>query len=293
MPIDIDRDGLTAPESRIAEWLTPELANEALRLGYALELHDDATRADMLTTASRACDAMGDWEGAERCAIASTLFDSNNAYAHFRVGWVRLQRNNPIDAIAPLEQAVVRYPGSARYLAVLAYAFAEAELRPERVRELCTNGIVVDSTDGWTQAYAGLCWFLLEEHELAEKCARAAIGLDPRSGMHNGLLASALRGQRRYAEALAAAEQGLAKNPRGSSNLSERAEALVLLGRAAEAVPVARSAIDAAPSSWEAHTALVHALLATGAREEAARFVTEITAETKHPRTLALRALVR
>ncbi len=291
MPLDFDETATPDVHSRVNQWLEDDLHDACSRACYALIASSRENTVPMLNLLSRACDSEGWWEGAERSAESAVFYGPEDAFAHYRVGWVRVQRNNPIAAIPMLERAVALRPTAARYETMLAYALAEADVEPHRVRALCDGAIARESSDEWAYNSAALCCLLLNEPVAAEAHVRTALRSSPECYGHWFVLAAAQRMQGRFDEALSAADHAIALLPEGSGAHAERSEALRSLGRIDDAVSSGRAAVAAAPESWEAQQALVLALDAAGMHDEAARTAREAAARSLHPRMKAIAAL--
>jgi tetratricopeptide (TPR) repeat protein len=113
----------------------------------------------------------------------------------------------------------------------------------------------------------------------AERVAREGLAEAPGDGWLLTLLASVLRLRRDYAAALTTADAAIAAEPTLADAHLERAEDLIVLVRAREAVAAASEAVRLAPSMASAHFVLARAL-AAGRQFEQARAV------AAHGRTL-------
>jgi tetratricopeptide (TPR) repeat protein len=248
---------------------------------------------DWLLKLSQACDRLRLWAAAETTAVEATRVQPTHAFAQYRVGWVRVQRNNPVDAVEPLEAAIKALPGSGRYQSMLAYALGEAALQPERARSLCESSVTLSPTDVWTWHNAALTWVVLGDGARAEACTRRATTFDPDGYSHVFVLAAALRLQGMLELALETADKAVAQWPEGSGALAERSESLRLLGRFDEALESGRLAAKVAPESWEAQWAFVQALASSGAHAEATRVAESVAARSPHPRMRAIPLALR
>jgi tetratricopeptide (TPR) repeat protein len=103
----------------------------------------------------------------------------------------------------------------------------------------------------------------------AERAARSGLAAAPGSGRLLALLAWVLRMRRDYVAALAAADAAIAAEPALADAHAERAEILIALLRAGDAVSSAREAARLAPLRPAGHLVLARALSATHRTEEA------------------------
>jgi tetratricopeptide (TPR) repeat protein len=290
VPIDLEPSALRTPDALTDQWRSLAGAQEAsLRLCYALIPTAGSNAGRYWNVISQLCDGAGDWEGAEASAVNATLASPTLAYAHYRVGWVRVQRNNPVEAIAPLERTC-ELQASGRYQSMLAYALAEADVQHDRIRALCAQSVAASPTDVWALHSVARCWLLLGDALAAERWTLQAMKSAPNSYAHLYVLAGAQRELGRTEEALATADRAVGIFATGSGALAERSEALRLLRRFDEAIEAGRRAAQSAPASWEAQWALVQALAAAGQREEAERVANECASASKHPRMKAIPA---
>lgn len=290
VPIDFDPSALANAEALSEQWrATRELHGDCLRLCYALIANAASKGGRYWNVVSQVCDSNGHWEAAETSAVTATIESPALAFSHYRVGWVRVQRNNPVAAIAPLERAC-QLQASGRYQSMLAYALAEADEQHERIRALCEQAIAASITDMWTLQSVALCWLLLGDAAAAERWSMEVLSKTPSSYSHLYVLAGAQRLQGRLLDALATADRAIAVYADGSGAHAERSEALRLLRHWDEAVEAGRTAAKIAPISWEAQWALVQALSAAGHHEEAERVALECAAASAHPRMKAIPA---
>ncbi|MFO0562794.1 MAG: tetratricopeptide repeat protein [Polyangiales bacterium] len=290
MPIDLEPSALRNPDALTDQWRALAGAQEAsLRLCYALIPTAGANAGRYWNVISQLCDGSNDWEGAEVSAVNATLASPSLAYAHYRVGWVRVQRNNPLAAIAPLERTC-ELQASGRYQSMLAYALAEADVQHDRIRALCAQSVAASPTDQWALHSVALCWLLLDDPRAAEHWALLALKSAPNSYAHLSVLAGAQRALGRIDEALATADRALTHFANGSGAHAERSEALRALRRFDEAIEAGKRAAAIAPASWEAQWALVQALAAAGQSDEAERIADERASSSTHPRMKAIPA---
>jgi tetratricopeptide (TPR) repeat protein len=96
----------------------------------------------------------------------------------------------------------------------------------------------------------------------AERLARAGLAGAPADGRLSTLLASVRRLRHDYGAALAAADAAVAAEPGLADAHAERAECLLALVRAPEAVAAAEQAVRLAPSRAAGHLVLARALVA-------------------------------
>lgn len=99
-------------------------------------------------------------------------------------------------------------------------------------------------------------------YEEAEKEARAGLATDPGNARLLTLLASVLRLRRDYAAALATAEAAVAAAPQFADAHAERAENLIVMIRARDAVAAATQAVQLDPGEPSGHFVLARALAA-------------------------------
>ncbi len=291
MPIDIRADNFASHLKR---------AQDALNAGDAVGAEREAiaalafapTNAGALLILSQTSDRQKLWDAAELTALQAVKAAPANAYAHYRVGWCRVQCNRPATAHESLKRAAELYPSWGRYHTMWGYALAEAMIEPKLQRELALKGAAVTSTDEWAHSIGAQILNLLGEPVLAEQFARVALAKNKAEG-HMVAIAVALRLQARLEEALVQAEKIVVDYPKGSGGWAELAEVLTSLGRGPEAIAAAQKSIELAPRSWEAHHALVRGHLALRDREQA-RKAAQAAAElnSEHPRMVALPLVV-
>jgi tetratricopeptide (TPR) repeat protein len=99
-------------------------------------------------------------------------------------------------------------------------------------------------------------------YEEAERSVRAELASSPSDATLLALLASILRARRDYPAALAAASAAVAADPQRLGGHIERAESLILLIRAREAVEAATAAVTLDPAWPGGHVVLARALVA-------------------------------
>lgn len=104
---------------------------------------------------------------------------------------------------------------------------------------------------------------LLDVHRYgeAEAEARSLLGAEPESARAHRLLAAALRGQGRTAEALEQATEACRLDPEDVDSLIVLADCAAAAGNHRLAVETARRAVALHPHSWATHYTLGHALL--------------------------------
>ena len=103
----------------------------------------------------------------------------------------------------------------------------------------------------------------------AERVVRDGLALEPASGQLLSVLAWVLRLRRDYPAALAAADAAIAADPSLADAHAERAETLIGLLRASDAVESAREAARLAPLRPAGHLVLARALSAAHRRDQA------------------------
>ncbi len=99
-------------------------------------------------------------------------------------------------------------------------------------------------------------------YEEASRQVRAGLAVAPADGRLLTLLASVQRLQRDYANALATADAAVAAAPHFADAHAERAEILIVLLRARDAVPAAEEAVRLGPLTPAGHLVLARALAA-------------------------------
>ncbi|MFI6072664.1 hypothetical protein ACIA5C_13850 [Actinoplanes sp. NPDC051343] len=103
----------------------------------------------------------------------------------------------------------------------------------------------------------------------AERVVRDGLAMEPASGQLLGVLAWVLRLRRDYPAALTAADAAIAADPSLADAHAERAEILIGLLRASDAVASAREAARLQPFRPSGHLVLARALSSANRREEA------------------------
>jgi tetratricopeptide (TPR) repeat protein len=275
-------------------------AQDALNAGNALAAEREAIaaltfspdNANVLLLLSQISDRMKWWDAAEASAERAVAVSPNNAFAHYRVGWCRVQTNRPVQALESLKRATELHSTWGRYFTMWGYALAEAMQTPAKQRELALKGTSVSPNDEWTHSVGAQIFNMLGEPALAEQSARTAISKGKGEG-HFLALTCALRLQGRMNEALESAEKTLVDYPHGSGPLAELAEIQAALGLHEQAISNAQKSIERAKDSWESHHALVQAWLAAGDRDKAMQAAEHAYAQhSVHPRMAALPTVV-
>jgi tetratricopeptide (TPR) repeat protein len=95
----------------------------------------------------------------------------------------------------------------------------------------------------------------------AERAANEAIRLDPQEATHFALLAAIKMSQRKFSDALAAADAGLALDPTDTRCINQRANALIMLNRKAEAATTMAGALANSPDNSMTHANQGYTLL--------------------------------
>lgn len=291
MPLDLHAETLAVHLKRAQDALNANNYREAEREAIAA-LSVGYRNASVLLLLSQTSDRQKLWDAAEATAIEAVAAAPNNAFAHYRVGWCRVQCNRPATAVDSLKRAAELHPSWGRYHTMYGYAMSEAMVEPAKQREMAMKGVATTATDEWTHSVGAQILNLLGEPTLAETWARKALSMNKAEG-HLLAIACAERLQGKLREALASAEKVVGEYPAGSGGWAELAEVQASFGWADQAIVSATKSIERTDRSWEAHHALVRAHLVDGDREEALKAARRaIALNNEHPRVLALESVV-
>lgn len=167
-----------------------------------------------------------------------------------------------------LRGSLAQEPESWLAHAMLAFAL----LRQERVKEALEEArAAVGYEPGASYAHymAALACLDADQPAEARAAARRALELDPDDPDYHSLLGWMDIGEKRWADALANAERGLSLDPEHVQSANVRAQALVKLGRGAEAGATLGTALAREPESDLTHANMGWTLLESGDHRKA------------------------
>jgi protein O-GlcNAc transferase len=185
----------------------------------------------------------GNWINAEKCYIRATEIDAENWNAWTELGFLLADSR--------------RFPEAAVCLRKVTGHCASALDEPREAVRLLAE--IASSIPDWArgQYSLGCAYEHVTEHELARQHLANAFELDPSLGAAvEALDARIFWTEKKYADAIAAADRSLAANPDFYLALVVRGRACAALGRMSEAVACQRRSVEIVPD-LTAHSSLL------------------------------------
>lgn len=179
---------------------------------------------------------------------------------HYDRAALLLRQHRPEQAEAELRQALQEDPNHAQAHGLLALCLADREQYADAAHE--AEAAVGLSPDDPFCHYAMACVLARRNRfREAETVVQRAIELDPWNSSYFALLAQVRSRQKQWRAALEAAEQGLDCDPEDADCTNQRVTALLGLGRKAEAEAAVQGTLARDPENSDSHAALGWTLL--------------------------------
>jgi tetratricopeptide (TPR) repeat protein len=192
----------------------------------------------------------------------------NPADLHRERGTLLYHQRRYADAERELRAALALEPQAHLPHALLGLTLAKLERFPE-ASAAADQAIGLAPDEAFCHYVQGLILFMRNRYNEAEPAARQAIQLDPYDAQNRWLMAAIQFEQRKWPSALESAEAGLAIDPEHNGCINLRAMALVKLGRKAEAGAAIDGALARDPDNAVSHANRGWTLLHQGEHQRA------------------------
>ena len=235
----------------------------------AIAANDSGTGADLALISARL--RKKEYEGALLAIDALDRKAPNKPLTHYLRGRVLLAQKNVAAARASFERALVIFPSYLRAAASLA-ALDVSENKLESARLRFEGVLKTDPKNGWALlALADIKARAGAAPQEVEELIRNAIAAVPNDAAPRVLLVGHLLAQRRFKDALAAAQDATAVLPDNQKILDALAQAQLKSGDSQQAINTYRRLAAANPKSPEPVLRLAAAYLASKNRQAAAQ----------------------